>query len=193
MNALMLSAVLLPFAAPLPPAANVPSVSDRSEPVSAALEKQLNKKAGEITAADLANVTELQLPHIHPKAKAFKDYDFAGLTNLKKLEMFSLFHNNGRPEAVIAISGKVFQDLAKLEELRMTSDQLGQLPDDVFSGLTSLRILDLTNITLPRLPKSLLTLPKIEAVYFDGRGMSKEDYETMKNTLGTKLKPKREK
>ena len=59
--------------------------------------------------------------------------------------------------------------------------------------MTSLKILDLTNATLPRLPKSLLTLPKIEAIYFSGNGMSKEDYETLKTKLGEKLKAKRPK
>jgi hypothetical protein len=188
MRTLLLSAVL--FTAPLPQAQE-PNVAGRSEPVCVALEKQLNKKAAEITFADLDKVTELQLPHIHPKAKALKDDDFAGLTNLKKLEMYSLFHNNGRPDAVIALSGKVFKNLSKLEELRITRDQLGQLPDDVFAGLCSLKVLDLSNITLNRLPSSLLTLPTIEAVYYEGRGMSPEDFATLKNKLGDKLKGNR--
>jgi hypothetical protein len=168
-----------------------PNVAGRSEPVSVALEKQLNKKAAEITFADLELVTELQLPHIHPKAKAFKDDDFAGLRNLRKLQMYSLFHNSGRSEAPIALSGKVFKDLSKLEELRITQDQLGHLPDDVFTGLTSLKVLDLSYITLNRLPSSLLTLPKIETVYYEGRGMSKEDFVTLKQVLGDKLKGNR--
>jgi hypothetical protein len=168
-----------------------PNVAGRSEPVMVALEKQLNKKAADITLAELEKVTELQLPHIHPKAKAFKDEDFVGLDNLRKLEMYSLFHNNGRPEAPIALSGKVFKNLAKLEELRITQDQLGQLPDDVFAGLVSLKVLDLSQITLNRLPSSLLTLPKIETVYFEGRGMSKEDFDILKSKLGDKLKGNR--
>ena len=107
--------------------------------------------------------------------------------------MYSLFHNNGRPEAPIAISGKVFKDLSKLEELSITQDQLGQLPDDVFAGLTSLKVLDLSYITLNRLPSSLLTLPNMETVYYEGRGMSKEDFATLKSKLGDKLKGNRAK
>jgi len=187
MTPLLLS-VLLCTAAPAPVK---PNVADRSEPVCRALEQQLKKKATEITFADLANVTELQLPHIHPKAKAFKDDDFAGLTNLKKLQMFSLFHNRGQPGAPIALSGQVFKDLSKLEELRITQDQLGHLPDDVFAGLTSLKVLDLSYVTLNCLPRSLLTLPKIETVYYEGQGMNKEDYATLKNSLGDKLKGNR--
>jgi hypothetical protein len=191
MTALLLSAVLFPSYAPLP-AALAPlaeaRVGERSEPVKVALETTLNKKATEITVADLRTVTDLKLPHIH--IRSFKDNDFAGLTHLKKLHFFSLLHNRGRPEDPIAINGKVFTELPNLEELIM-NEQLGLLPDDVFLGLTSLKVLDLTNCTLPRLPKSLLTLPKIEAVYFDGRGMSKEDYETLKNSLGGKLKARR--
>jgi hypothetical protein len=188
MNTLLLSVALFPatFAE-----LKAPNVAGRSEPVRAALEKQLNKMASDITFADLEKVTELQLPHIHPKARAFKDDDFVGLTNLKKLEMYSLFHNNGRPEAVIAISGKVFKDMSKLEELRITQDQLGQLPDDVFAGLCSLKVLDLSNVTLNRLPSSLLSLPKLETVYFEGRGMSKEDFATLKSKLGDRLKGNR--
>ena len=91
------------------------------------------------------------------------------------------------------LNGKVFKDLSRLEELRITQDQLGQLPDDVFAGLTSLKVLDLSYITLNRLPRSLLTLPRIESVYYQGRGMSKEDYATLKNRLGDKLKGDRPK
>jgi hypothetical protein len=187
---LLCAALLTPAFVPVPEPAPVPepNVADRSEPVREALEKQLNKKAVDITFDDLAKVTELQLPHIHPKAKAFKDADFVGLTNLKKLHMYSLFHNNGGPDAALALSDKVFKDLSKLEELRITRDQLGQLPDDVFAGLTSLKVLDLSYVTLNRLPGSLLTLPKIETVHYEGRGMSKEDFATLKNKLGDKLK-----
>jgi Leucine-rich repeat (LRR) protein len=46
------------------------------------------------------------------------------------------------------------------------------LPDEVFSGLESLKILDLTNSQMRRLPKSMHTLPKIEVVYFYGNGLS---------------------
>ncbi len=190
MKTLLLSAAL--FTAGFAQAQEA-NVAGRSEPVSVALEKQLKKKAAEITFDDLEKVTELKLPHIHPKAKAFKDDDFAGLMNLKKLEMYSLFHNTGRPEAPVALSGKVFKDLSKLEELRITQDQLGQLPDDVFAGLTSLKVLDLSYVTLNRLPSSLLSLPKIETVYYEGRGMSKEDFASLKNKLGEKLKGNRPK
>ena len=177
------------FTTPLPPVQQ-PNVVDRSEPVRAALEKKLSKKADAITLADLETITELDLPHIHPKARAFKDDDFAGLTNLKKLKMYSLFHHR-KAQPGVAISGKVFKDLSKLEELAILDDELGQLPDDVFSGLTSLRVLDLSYITLDRLPNSLLTLPKIETVYCDEKGMSKEDFATLKKNLGDKLKGNR--
>src|SRR5271154_5484524 len=40
-----------------------------------------------------------------------------------------------------------------------------------FAGLTSLKVLELSNVTLPRLPRSMLNLPKIETVYYDGKGM----------------------
>ena len=166
-------------------------VGDRSKTVCVALETALQKKPAEITAADLANLTELKLPHVH--IRSFNDNDFAGMTKLKKLHFFSLFHNRGRPNDPVAINAKVFAKLSALEELIITDDQLGQLPDDVFAGLTSLKVLELTNVTLPRLPKSMLTLPKIEVIYFDGQGMSKEDYATLKEKLGDKLKSRREK
>ena len=65
-------------------------------------------------------------------------------------------------------------------------------PDDVFAGLKSLKVLELGNTTMTRLPKSLLTLPKIEVIYYNGNGMSKEDYETLKKEYGDKLKARRE-
>jgi hypothetical protein len=34
----------------------------------------------------------------------------------------------------------------------------------------------------------MLTLPKVEAIYFDGKGMSPDDYATLKKTFGDKLK-----
>ncbi len=188
MKTLLLSLLLLASSVGL---AHAQPAADRSKTVVAALEKQLNKKHAEITAADLATLTELELPHIH--IKSFNDNDFAGMTKLKKLYFYSLFHNRGKAEDPIAISEKVFAKLSCLEELIIRGDQLGQLPDDVFAGLTSLKVLELTNVTLPRLPKSLLSLPKVETVYYDGRGMSKEDYAILKQKLGDKLKAKREK
>ena len=185
MKALLLTAVLAPVTFAQAPVA---LVRDRSEPVCVALENELKKKRADINAADLEKITALKLPHIH--IRSFKDDDFAGLTNLKKLHFFSLLHNQGRPNDPIAINNEVFARLPNLEELIM-NEQLGLLPDEVFSGLESLKILDLTNTQLRRLPKSMLTLPKIEAVYFNGNGLSKEDFDTLKTTLGDKLKAKR--
>jgi hypothetical protein len=162
---------------------------DRSQTVTAALQQQLKKNASEITAEDLASVTEVELPHIH--IPAFKDDDFAGLKNLKRLHFQSLFHRVGKKIDSIPppIGSKVFAKLSSLEELTIKAEQLGsKLPDDVFAGLTNLRVLRLTKVILPCLPKSMLTLPKVEAIYFDGTGMSPDDYATLKKTFGDKLK-----
>ena len=186
MKAILLSLALLFIPAAYAEAPEI-KVAERSEPVAVALEESLNKKRAEITAADLETVKELELPHIH--IKSFKENDFAGLTKLKKLYFYSLLHNRGRTTDPIAIGDKVFAKLASLETLKI-QEQLGQLPDDVFAGLTSLKVLDLTNSTLTRLPTSLMALPKIETVYYDGRGLSKEDYATLQKKLGDKLKIK---
>ncbi|HZZ79279.1 MAG TPA: hypothetical protein VFE62_12225 [Gemmataceae bacterium] len=187
MNSILIASMFLPLAAGQPAPAGV---RDRSEPVCVALEGVLKKNRNDITTADLETVTELKLPHIH--IKSFKDHDFAGLKNLKSLHFFSLLHNQGRPQDPIAINGKVFANLTNLETLIMT-EQLGQLPDDVFTGLKSLKTLDLSRGSLNRLPTSMLTLPAIETVYFDGRGMSKDDFERLKNNFGPKLKPRSDK
>jgi hypothetical protein len=164
----------------------------RSETVTRALETALNKKAADITAADLARVTDLKLPHLH--LQAFTDNDFAGLTNLKRLHFYSLFHrvNKKIDASPPPFTGKVFAKLSSLEDLIIADDQLGtQLPDDVFTGLTSLKVLELSNVHLPRLPRSMLTLPMIETVYYNGKGMSPDDYEMLKKAYGDKLKPRR--
>lgn len=188
MTPLLLS--LLALAAPAKPAPPF-HFGDRSKTVTSALETKLKKKAAEITAADLASIKELELPHIH--LPAFKDDDFAGLTKLKKLRFHSLFHKNRPMPGPVAFTNKVFSKLSGLEELIIQGDQLGTLPDDVFSGLTSLKVLELSYVHLPRLPRSMLTLPKIEAVYYDGRGMNKDDYEKLKMALGTRLSARRAK
>ncbi len=164
-------------------------VGNRSKTVCTALETALQKKPAEITATDLASLTELKLPHIH--IPCFKENDFDGMTKLKKLQFYSLFHKTGERNEIAAFNGKVFAKLSSLEELIITSDQLGNLPDDAFAELKSLKVLELTNITMTRLPKSLLTLPKIETIYYDGKGMSKDDYEALKKEYGDKLKAKR--
>jgi Leucine-rich repeat (LRR) protein len=185
MKTLLLSFLLIVCSASL---VRADDFGTRSKTVTIALEAKLKKKAPEITAADLAAVTELKLPHIH--LPAFLDDDFAGLTGMKKLHFYSLFHKSA-DKTPAAMSDKVFAKLSNLEELVIADDQLGTLPDGVFTGLTSLKVLEFSNVTLLRLPKSMLTLPKIEAVYYDGNGMDKDDYETLKKTLGDKLKPKR--
>ena len=164
---------------------------NRTKTVTTAIETQLKKKAPEITTADLATVTELKLPHIH--LPFFNADDFAGLPKLKTLYFYSLFHKRGKADEVPAFTKNVFAKLPHLEELIIESDQLGNLPDDAFSGLKSLKVLEMNNVRFDRLPKSLLTLPKIEVIYYDGKGMSKDDYEALKKEYGDKLKPKREK
>jgi hypothetical protein len=166
-------------------------IGERSKTVTTALETTLKKKAADITKDDLVTLTELKLPHIH--IPAFNQNDFDGLTKLKKMEFRSLFHKRGKPNDAVAFTGRNFEKLSTLEELCITDDQLGPLPDDVFAGLTSLKVLDLSNIILPHLPKSMLTLPKIETIYFDGEGMKKEDFALLKEKLGEKLKGAREK
>lgn len=166
-------------------------VPDRSKTVRTTLEHVLKKKAPDITAADLANLSELELEHIH--IRSFTDNDFAGMTKLKKLYFESLFHKSGTKKGEIpAFTEKVFAKLPQLEELIIDSDELGDLPDDAFSGLKSLKVLELIDVNFERLPKSLLTLPKLEVIYCDGREMKKEHYEALKKAYGDKLKPRRE-
>ena len=188
MKALLLSLLVVPVSLGQLPADDKPI--GRSPPVTVALETALKKKYADITPTELETVKELRLPHIH--INSFKDHDFAGLPNLKKLQFASLLHNGGQPNDPIAIGDKVFAHLSGLEELMMM-EQLGLLPDDVFAGLDSLKVLDLTYAKLNRLPKSMLALPKIEAVYYNGNGMDPKDFETLKKTLGDKLKAKRAK
>ncbi|WP_020475737.1 leucine-rich repeat domain-containing protein [Zavarzinella formosa] len=183
MKTLFLSLLLIAISAGMVHAQNP---GERSRTVTIALEKALNKKIADITEADLATVTELSLPHIH--LPAFNDDDFAGLTKLKKLSFFSLFHKKAKPNEPAAISGRVFAKLSSLEELNISADQLGQLPDDVFTGLTSLKVLKFSEVSMTRLPKSMLNMPKIETIYFSGKGLSKEDYALLKKKLGDKLK-----
>jgi Leucine-rich repeat (LRR) protein len=186
MKPLFLSLLLLTYS---PGLIRAEEIGDRSETVTEALEATLNKKLKDITKDDLATLTELKLPHLH--LRSFNENDFSDMPKLKKLQFRSLFHKKGKPNETIAFNGKVFAKLENLEELIITDDQLGLLQDDAFAGLTSLKILDLSDTTLLRLPKSLLSLPKIETIYYDGEGMSKADYATLKEKLGDKLKSSR--
>ena len=186
MKTLLLSLFVFGCSAGVSPAQDV---GNRSKTVCTALETALQKKPAEISPTDLAGLTELKLPHIH--IPCFKENDFDGLTKLKKLHFFSLFHKKATANEVAAFNEKVFAKLPDLEELVIEADQLGNLPDDAFAGLKSLKVLEMNNVRFARLPKSLLTLPKIEAIYYDGVGMSKEDYETLKKEYGDKLKPKK--
>ena len=41
------------------------------------------------------------------------------------------------------------------------------------------------------LPRSMLNLPRIEVIYYSGKGMNPDDYETLKKALRDKLKVQR--
>lgn len=165
--------------------------NERSKTVIESLEYKFEKKYAKITADDLASLTELELLHVH--IPNFKNGDFAGMTKLKKLYFESLFHKGGGKKAnVIAFTKEVFAKLPQLEELIIEDDELGTLPDDAFEGLKSLKVLELKNTTFTKLPKSLLELPKIEAIYYGGEDVSEKHYEALKKAYGDKLKPKRD-
>jgi len=112
MKAPLFSLLLIACTASL---ANAQGLGDRSKTVTTALETTLKKKAADITADDLAGLTNLELPHIH--IPAFHSNDFDGLTKLKTLRFRSLFHKRGKTNDPAAFSGMVFAKLSTLEEL----------------------------------------------------------------------------
>ena len=164
----------------------VADVCQRSGAVKNALVNKLQKNCDTINEADLLSISDLTLLHIH--LRNFLEDDFVGLTNLRKLRFFSLFHKSGGETETKAFTAKVFKPLVQLEELSITSDNLGELDDDVFIELGSLRLLRLSGITLGRLPLSLLVMPKIESVIYTGDGLTDLEIKVLKHALGDKLK-----
>ena len=160
------------------------SVCDRSPTVFRALEILKSKKCDTISEADLLTVESLELEHIH--LPAFKDTDFVGLTELKKLEFYSLFHTLPGP-----FKGKTFKPLQNLQEL-IIGEEISVLDDDAFAEIGGLKVFDILDSYFETIPQSLLEFPSLEVFYCTSNSFERdEDYEKVKAVYGDRVKESR--
>lgn len=154
----------------------------RAKAVHSALSDLNRIKCDATVEGDLLSVTELELNHHH--LANFHENDFAGLTNLKKLAFYSLFHKPYIHPEVKPFESYVFAPLNNLEVLEM-DEELGELNDNVFDRLENLKVLRLESSHLLNLPQSLLELPKIEAIHATSFNFEHNaDFDKLKSTYG---------
>ena len=106
-----------------------------------------NEDCSEITVADLLKVTRLNF--VRTGLEALQSHDFAGLTELRTLELSS---NN-----LSSLPAGVFADLAALEQLDLRLNLLSDLPPAVFAGLSELKALYLARNYLSELPAGIFS------------------------------------
>ena len=85
---------------------------------------------------------------------------FTGLESLRRLDIsYNDFH-------IFGFSGNPFRNLSSLEELSINSSVIRYIKIDVFTGLTSLQVLDLRDNEIVRLPH-LTSLYNLQNLYLD--------------------------
>ena len=104
---------------------------------------------GDVTATDLAGITELV--KTGGEIPALKSGDFAGLSAMRKLNLSD--------NLIQTLPTDVFADVSQLEELNLNQNSFtgGTLPQGVFSGLSALRELKLGVCELRTLPGNLFS------------------------------------
>ena len=110
----------------------------------------------DVTAADLASITDLDLSF--QNITALKANDFNGLTALKYLYL----HEN----KLSSLPEGIFDGLTALEYLYLYSNDLSSLPDRIFDDLTELKYLNLWNNGLSSLPDRIFDdLTALKSLY----------------------------
>ena len=97
----------------------------------------------DVTAADLANITELRFGG--QVVITLQANDFRGLTGLQRLQL----HDTSN------LPAGIFDDLTALETLSLFNNRLRNLPDGIFDNLTALKELGLLYNSLSSLPVGL--------------------------------------
>ncbi len=157
------------------PDASVKSACSRTKTVRQAIEAAAKKRCGEITASDLAAITELTATvddyrdrwrWTGPGLK-LKEDDLQGLTSLKSISLsntaavietlpagiFQGLPSLQKIDLSNSLSLKnapagLFQGLSSLQTLNLASSNLGTLPAGIFQGLSSLENLSLENVSV---------------------------------------------
>ena len=110
----------------------------------------------DVTAADLASITELNLGF--ENITALTANDFNGLTALKYLYL----HENN----LSRLPDSIFDGLIALESLYLYSNGLSSLPDGIFDDLTELKYLNLWDNGLSSLPDGIFDdLTELKLLY----------------------------
>ncbi len=87
--------------------------------------------------------------------------------NLIHLELLSINTN----KLTQLNSSKAFANLSRLTELCLNDNALASIDADVFEGLTSLKVLDLSSNRLSALTTQLVRLDNLETLFISGNGL----------------------
>ncbi len=120
-------------------------VSDRTEGIRDALVSATGKVAAEITAEDLARITQLVI--WDKGITSLKTGDFSGLVALTRLNLMG--------NTISTLPSDIFDGLSSLTSLTLETS-LTSYPSDVFDDLTSLTDLDIYDGTTTSIPEDLL-------------------------------------
>ena len=138
-------------------------ICDRSEPVRLAIEAKLTKACDQITDADLATISSLNLSR--QKIISLLPHDFQNLNSLNLLDL----SDNRLEELPVDI----FRGLRSLKSLQLGSNLLGHLPSGLFEDLSSLLELHIGGSTIspnltsiaPGAFKGLSSLQRLKLFY----------------------------
>ena len=126
--------------------AEADGICDRTETVKTAIVSAAPvDSCGDVTAAHLADVTELDLSE--SSISTLKAGDFDGLTALRKLDLSG--------NSLASLPDGVFDQLLTLEELRLHDNSITSLSADIFQELYTLQVLTLSGNSLTSLPDGM--------------------------------------
>ena len=141
------------------------SVCDRTPQVRDAIVAALPNVSdcANVTAADLATITSLNIPN--QNITALKEGDFNGLTVLEQLYLYE--------NALSSLPAGIFDDLTALTRLSLSNNALSSLPAGIFDDLTALEELYLYKNALSSLPARIFDdLTALEELYLYKNALS---------------------
>ena len=137
-------------------------VSDRTPQVRDAIVAATGVAANQVTEADLAAITSLDLSL--KNIRALKAGDFDGLNNLTMLQLW------GNKLSTLPLG--IFDNLTKLKWLWLWNNKLSTLPSGIFDNLTKLTVLYLDSNKLSTLPDGIFDgLTELTTLWLQGNAV----------------------